>query len=298
MIISNSLDLKKQLNKKTAVALGSFDALHIGHTEVIKAAVNYAHANNLLSLVQIFDASFFKEPINTLQERLEIIKNIGADIVVVEKFDEDFKSLSYQDFVKEYLTGRYNAKIVFSGENYRFGHLAKGDVHTLNEECKKYNINANVIKCIELDGIISSSKIREFLKKGDVESAHKYMSRPYSVSGTVIHGSAIGQKIGFPTANISYPQNILMPKDGVYLTRVNVDSSSYFGITNIGTKPTVNEQSRNIETYISDFDGNLYEKNIRIEFLKRIRDTKHFDTLAELKNQLSLDKKQIEKQKD
>ena len=128
MIVSNSLDLKKHLDKKTAVALGSFDALHMGHIKVISAAVSYARANNLLALVQIFDASFFKEPINTLEDRLEIIKNIGADIVVVEKFDETFKSLSHQEFVKDYLGDRYNAETVFSGENYRFGYLAKGDI--------------------------------------------------------------------------------------------------------------------------------------------------------------------------
>ena len=264
---------------------------------MIKASINYAQRNNLLSLVEIFDASFFKEPINTLEERLRIIKNLGADIVVVEKFDEVFKALPYQDFVREYLFNRYNAEIVFSGENYRFGHLAKGDVCLLSEECKKHCIKTEVIKCVELDGIISSSKIRELLKMGDVESANRYMSRPYSLSGTVVHGRAIGHHIGFPTANISYPTAKLTPKDGVYLTRITLESSSYFGITNIGAKPTVNESGRNIETYLSDFDGDLYGKDIKIEFLKRIRDIRHFDTLNELKNQLKLDKKEIEKQK-
>ena len=132
---------------------------------------------------------------------------------------------------------------------------------------------------------------------GAVETVHKYMSRPYSLSGTVVHGRAIGQKIGFPTANISCPDFKITPKDGVYLTRITLGSSSYFGITNIGAKPTVNESGRNIETYLSDFEGDLYGKDIKIEFLKRIRDIRHFDTLEKLKNQLVSDKKEIEKQK-
>ena len=175
-------------------------------------------------------------------------------MVVVEKFDDAFKALEYQTFVKEYLFERYNAKIVFSGENYRFGHLAKGDIHSLAEECEKYNISTKVIKCVEIDGIISSSKIRDLLRQGDVETVSEYMSRPYTLWGKVIHGKAIGRKLGFPTANISYPNDLLTPKDGVYLTRISIDNGSYFGITNIGPKPTVSEKNRNIETFVSEFE--------------------------------------------
>lgn len=295
MIVVNSTELGDVLNSKTAVALGSFDALHKGHLKVIEAAIRYAKSNGLKSLVQIFGSTFFKESINTLKRRLKILEETGADIVVVEQFDENFRKLTYKDFVSEYLNQRYNAAMVFAGKNYRFGYLAEGDSENLASECLKFNIEAEIIDCFQIDGIVSSTKIRDFIKNGQVENAAEYMSRPYSLEGTVVHGKAIGRKLGFPTANIMLPSGILIPKDGVYLARVILPYGTFFGITNIGSKPTVNVSERNIETYISDFDGNLYDKSIELEFLKRIRDIKHFESLELLKEQLEKDKKEIPK---
>lgn len=293
MIVLNSLNINNLLPGKTAVALGSFDAIHKGHIKIIKSAIEYAKQNSLVSLVQLFDTSFFQEPINTLQKRIKIIEEFGADFAVVESFDEAFRKMTYQDFVIDRIKDKYNAKAVFAGENYHFGHLAKGDSKLLSLECQKYGIKAEIIDCIEIDGIVSSTKIRDFLKNGQVENAKKYMLRPFSLEGKVIHGNEIGRKIGFPTANLSIPANILIPKDGVYLTRVILPEGVFFGITNIGGKPTINEVDRCIETYISDFCGELYDKSIEIEFLKRIRDIKKFDSLDALKTQLEEDKRYL-----
>lgn len=293
IVITNSLEVKKFLTSKTAVALGSFDAIHKGHLKVIKSAVKNAKANGFKSLIQIFDNPFFKEPINTVNKRIKILEDLGADIVVVEQFNEKFRKITYQDFVAEYLFKRYNAAMVFAGENYRFGHLAQGDSQGLIYECSKYNITAQIIECLQIDGIISSTKIREFIKNGQVENATEYMSRPFAIEGTVIHGKAVGRGLGFPTANIKLPTDLLVPKDGVYLTRVILSEGIFFGITNIGPKPTVNVSNRNIETYISGFEGDLYGKNIELEFLRRIRDIQRFDTLDLLKVQLEKDKKEI-----
>ncbi len=293
MIVLNNLNINNLLSGKTAVALGSFDAIHKGHIKVIKSAIEYAKKNNLVSLVQLFDTSFFKEPINTLEKRIKIIEELGADFAVVESFDEAFRKMTYQEFVLDRIKDKYNAKAVFAGENYRFGHLAKGDSPLLASECQKYGIISEIIDCIEIDGIVSSTKIRNLIKAGEVETAAKYMLRPFSLEGKVIHGNEIGRRIGFPTANLSIPQSILLPKDGVYLTRVVLPEGIFFGITNIGGKPTVNETDRCIETYISDFCGDLYDKTIEIEFLKRIRDIKKFDSLDSLKFQLEEDKKYL-----
>ncbi len=293
MVVLNSLNAKDLLPFKTAVALGSFDSIHKGHIKVIKSAIEYAKKNNLVSLVQLFDTSFFAEPVNTLEKRIKIIEELGADFAVVENFDEAFSKISYRDFVCDRLKIAYNAEIVFAGANYRFGHLAKGDSDLLVSECQSFGIKAKIIDCIELDGIVSSTKIRDFLKNGMVENAERYMLRPFSLEGKVIHGNEIGRRIGFPTANITIPKNILLPKDGVYLTRVILPEGIFFGITNIGGKPTINETDRCIETYISDFCGDLYDKTIEIEFLKRIRDIKKFDSLDSLKAQLEDDKKYL-----
>lgn len=295
MIVVNSTELGNVLNSKTTVALGSFDALHKGHLKVIESAIQHAKSNSLKSLIQIFDSTFFKEPINTLRRRLKILEETGADIVVVEQFDQDFQKLTYKEFVSKYLKHRYNAATVFAGKNYRFGYLAEGNSEKLVSECLNSNIEAHIIDCLQIDEIVSSTKIRDFIKNGQVENAIEYMSRPYALEGTVIHGNAIGRTLGFPTANIMIPSGILVPKDGVYLTKVILPYGTFFGITNIGSKPTVNTSERNIETYISDFDANLYGKSIELEFLKRIRDIKHFESLDLLKNQLELDKKEIPK---
>ena len=189
---------------------------------------------------------------------------------------------------------KYNAAAVFVGENYRFGFMAEGDVERLRDICGEFNIGVFVVPYVlERDKVVSSSAIRRFVEKGEVEKARDYMSRPFSLSGEVMHGNGVGRKHGFPTANIRIPQEQIVPKDGVYATRINVDGKIYQGLTNLGTKPTVKIDKRNIETYIMDFDGDLYGKKIEIEFLKRIRDTKKFESLGALKKQIEEDKKSI-----
>lgn len=299
MIVTNSCELKQHIAKKTSVALGSFDAIHRGHIKVIGEAVAYAKENGLLSLVQIFDMlpdiKGERENVNTLSMRLEILEELGADIVVIEQFDKAFRETPYREFAVKYLKELYNAAAVFAGDNYRFGYCAEGDTDKLAAECDRLGIKAKIIRCVEQGGVISSTRIRECIKGGEVEKAAELMTRPYSVEGSVIHGRGVGNTIGFPTANIDLPQNRLLPNDGVYLTRVTVDGQCYMGITNIGAKPTVKVEKRNIETYISDYNGNLYGKEIRVEFLKRIRDIKRFDNLCQLREQLEKDKEYIKR---
>lgn len=293
MIVAKSNELNNVITKKTAVALGSFDALHKGHLGVIGENVRYAKKNNLLSMVQLVERNE-SDKVNTLSKRLEILGDMGVDVVVIEEFTPEFKSVRYDRFIEEFICKKYNAAAVFAGENYRFGFMAEGDVERLREICGEFNIGVFVVPYVlERDKVVSSSAIRRFVEKGEVEKARDYMSRHFSLSGEVIHGNSVGRKHGFPTANISIPTEIVIPKDGVYATKINVDGKTYRGLTNVGAKPTVKIDERNIETYILDFDGDLYGKKIEIEFLKRIRDTKKFDSLKELKKQIEEDKKSI-----
>lgn len=295
MKVTNSSELKRYLNKKTAVALGSFDALHKGHVQVIGEANNFAKDNGLLSLVQLVEMPRLAERVKTLEQRLDILESMGVDIVVIENFTEDFKAVGYKEFVARYLNGVYNAKAVFAGDNYRFGHLAEGDTHKLSKECKKYGIDVFIQPCVELEGVISSSRIRDLVKGGKMEKAFELMSRPYSIRGEVVHGRGIGRSMGFPTANIDIPKNMVIPKDGVYLSRVLFESQEFCGITNVGSKPTVDVSNKNIETYIAGYDGDLYGETIEIEFLKYLRGIRKFDSLEELKTQLEKDKENIKK---
>ncbi len=293
MIVANSSELKKYLPSKTAVALGSFDAIHKGHLKVIGRAVDFAKANNLVSLVQIFDVPINKLAINSLAKRLKILEDCGVDAVVIETFDGQFRKIDCQQFVTKYIKDRYSAQKVFAGDNYRFGYMAEGDSNRLVDECNDCGIETEIVECLYIDGVVSSSRIRELIIQGKMEEAAKYMSRPYSIAGEVIHGKGIGRNLGFPTANISLPQTQVLPKDGVYLSRVNFDSQVFWGITNIGAKPTVGVAESNVETYISDFKGDIYGKKIEVEFLKYLREIQAFENLDNLKVQLQKDKKHI-----
>lgn len=294
MVVTNSNELSKYTDRKTAVALGSFDAIHKGHLKVIGEAVSFAKEKGIYSLVQLFETVPESKgevlEINSLSNRIKILEDLNVDIVVIEAFDENFKNTAYDDFVRLYLKDTYNAAAVFAGDNYRFGHKAAGNIDKLSEECGKYGIDTRVIACVRQGEVISSTRIRECIKNGDVEEALQLMTRPYMLEGKVIHGRGVGHTIGFPTANTEIPENRVVPKDGVYLTKVTVDGQPYKGITNIGSKPTVAVEEKNIETYISDFKRDIYGETIKIEFLKFIRGIQKFDSLECLKKQLEKDK--------
>ncbi len=291
MIVTNSFEVEKILNRKSAVALGQFDALHIGHMRIIRETVKYARQNNCIAIVQIFEMSEEGNGcINTLKQRIDLLEKAGVDIVVVEKFDDKFKKTKYQDFVFKYLNQFYKAEAVFVGFNYRFGHRAEGDAEKLLDECQKYGIRVFVQPSISMNGIVSSTRIRKLLAEGNVKSAAIIMGRRFSVSGAVIEGKAIGREMGFPTANMKMLKNYGVLKQGVYSVIVEVDNRKYRGITNVGEKPTVCDCSRNIETHIIGYDGNLYGKEITLEFYKRLRDVIKFRDIDELKKQLEKDK--------
>ena len=295
MTITNSIELKNYVkDKKTAVALGSFDALHKGHLKVICGCIEYAQKNGLVSVVQLVEIPNSKR-VNTIEKRLEILDDMGADIVVIEEFSQQFKEVKYRDFVEEYLAKRYNAAAVFSGDNYRFGYMAEGDTQKLMAECGKYGIEVFVSDCVRLEGTISSTEIRKFVENGDMEKATLCMGRPFSLSGRVVHGKALGRKLGFPTANIEIPDGFVVPQCGVYAAVVVVGKDRFYSIANVGAKPTVNDKKPNIEAYMFDFNDEIYGDEIQVEFCKKLRDIKKFENIAELSRQIERDKLDAEK---
>ena len=277
--------------ENSAVALGNFDALHKGHIAIISDMLSFAKAHKLVSVVYMFKDSPNKGElgINSLDKRLEILEEIGVNIVVVEEFS-DIKNTPYDEFVEEYIKKRMDAKAVFVGFNYRFGKGAEGNAKILKELCRKNSVDVFIKDCVEIDGeTVSSSNIKDFITEGEMEKTREFMTRGFLVSGIVIKGKQLGRTIGFPTANIEYPKGVVLPKEGVYITLCKIGENKYYSITNVGEKPTVSDERKNIETAIGDFDGDIYGEQIEIEFCKRIRDIIRFDSLDKLKDQLFID---------
>lgn len=296
MIVADSIEIKRYTEGGTAAALGSFDALHRGHTEIIKKAVEDAKRRGVRSLVQFFrvpPGGFSEdgklECVNTPERRLEILEELGVDLVAEEHFTDGFKNTDYKSFIDEYICGRYNAKSVFAGYNYRFGHFANGNADILRTECAARGIDVYIQPCVSLGGEVSSSELRRLIKRGETERAAELMGRCYEVCGTVVHGRHIGRTYGFPTANINMPSGLVIPMPGVYKTRTVIGGKEYTAITNVGSKPTFAVEEKNIETHIIGFDGDLYGKNIRVEFLRLLRGICAFKNSDELKKQLETD---------
>ncbi len=283
--------LKNLKIENCAVALGNFDAIHKGHMAIISDMLSFAKKNGLLPVVYMFKDSPNKGElgINSLEKRLEILEEMGVEVAVIEEF-ADIKNIPCDEFVEEYIKNRMGAKAVFVGFNYRFGKGAEGDAKILRDLCKKDNIDVFIKDCVKIDGVtVSSSKIKEFITEGEMEKAKEFMTRGFSVRGTVIKGKQLGRTIGFPTANIEYPDGVVLPEEGVYITLCKIGDNKYYSITNIGEKPTVSDKRKNIETAIGDFDANIYGERIEIEFFKKIRDISKFESLDKLKEQLSKD---------
>ena len=286
--------------KDSAVALGCFDGVHIGHSQIIKNTVKEAEENGLCSIVWSFQTppkNFFSKDekqknalISPFSEKRRLIKNLGADILVSTKFDEKIASLTPEEFFEKILIGCLRAKHIFCGFNYRFGKGGKGDVKVLAALCKEHGIKITVADEIKIEGnSVSSSAIRTYLLQGDVENAQKMLGRPYSIRAKIKDGQHLGRTLGFPTVNQSVPENCLPLKNGVYLTKVKILRQTKYGITNIGMRPTVNGTERVAETNIFDFDGSLYGRYVTVEFVKFIRAERKFDSLEELTNQVNKD---------
>ncbi|MBQ8913130.1 MAG: bifunctional riboflavin kinase/FAD synthetase [Lachnospiraceae bacterium] len=304
---------KAQLNN-TAVALGKFEGVHKGHMLLIGKIVELAHNEhknpNALDggdegvKSVVFTINMPNEiVINLDSERYDIFESCDVDYVCECPFDERISRLSPYEFINNILVEKLHASYVVVGEDFRFGYKRAGDIETLRKYAEVYNYEVVVFEKLRLeDKIISSTIIRELIEKGDVETVDKYMGRPYSVSGKVVYGKQLGRVIGFPTVNLIPDKRKKLPMVGAYETRIYIenDKTAYKAITNVGNNPTVNESvnSENnadiiIETHILDYSGDLYGKDIKVDFIRFLRPEMKFDNIEELKNQLKEDKDKV-----
>ena len=291
---------------KPVVALGIFDGVHLAHRKIIQDAVKQAKVIRGTSIA----VTFWPHPqgaksLYSLNHRLNLIAELGVQVAVVIKFDRKFSQICAQDFIKKILVEKINAGYIFVGENFRFGRYARGDIKLLKKFSQIHHFGLKTYKIIRINHQpISSTFIRRLIRKGDLKSAEKLLLRPVSVLGTVIHGTSLARQYGFPTANLD-PHHEVLPSAGVYLVRTIFKNKNLNGVCYIGPKPTFIQsqlkgklqRDTHIEVHFFNFKGNLYTKDLELQFLVKLRQAKKFgevtNLVAQVKNDLKTAKEKF-----
>lgn len=287
------------------VTIGTFDGVHLGHQAVFKQMVDKARQIGGETVV----ITFFPHPrivispndnrlrlITSQEDKIEHLRRSNIDNLIIINFTKEFSHTSSEDFIKDYVVRYIQPAILVIGYDHHFGSNRSGDFDTLSKLGMEFHFAVEKINEQDIEDItISSTKIRSALQQGDIKLANKLLGYSYSTSGIVTHGDSIGRTLGFPTANISIkPEYQIIEKTGVYATIAKVDGKDYPSMTYIGRRPTIsNGLPTSTETYIMDFDGDLYGKEIRVTFVDRVRDEMTFDNLERLKSQIQEDKTNI-----
>lgn len=292
--------------EKRVIALGFFDGVHLGHAELIKKAKERAGSIGVRPAVLTFDrhpdslvSGKEVELISSPEDRAELIRRyFGVEDIISLRFDEGMMKMPWDKFV-EWLAGDLGAVGFVAGHDFRFGWKGEGDTEKLKSKSAEAGLCCDIIPRVELDGVtVSSTYIRSLLKAGDVETAARFLGHPHTLTDSVRFGYRLGSKLGTPTINMRFEQGVLAPAYGVYAARVTIDGESLrrFAVTNVGVRPTVSgEGTVSVESYILDYDGNLYGKRVRLEFMRFMRPERRFENVDALKEQIFRDRKETEK---
>lgn len=284
------------------MTIGTFDGVHIGHGKILERLINDAKAFGLKSAV----LTFLPHPrvvlqkdteiklLNTLEEKIGILKGLGLDYLIVHPFTMEFSRLSAMEFVRDILVKALNTKKIVIGYDHRFGRNRNANIQDLMGFGNTLDFEVEEIPAQEIDEVsVSSTKIRNALLEGNVETANSYLDYPYMLMGTIKKGRGLGKQLGFPTANLHIGETYkLIPKNGVYVVKSIIGGKEHFGMMNIGYNPTVSGKEKSIEVNFFGFDGNLYDEKIQVQLLHRIRDERKFGSVEELREQLKRDREQ------
>lgn len=298
-----NIDNINDLDAKTVVTVGMFDGLHLGHRHLVARLMAIASGQNLVPIVvtfdrhprQVLDPANPMSLLSTCDERLALLESCGVPNVAMVHFDVATASLSACDFARSILCDRLNMSVLLLGYDNSFGSRANNDFDRLPDLAKEMGFAVMHDEAVLLDGIeISSTKIRNALQAGDIARANAMLGVPYSATGTVVHGRHVGTSLGFPTANVRLDDAAkILPADGVYALRASVDGTTYAAMANLGAQPTFHQQHKELEVNLIDFDGDLYGRQLCVEFIDRIRDIQPFASPDELVLQLRHDRETV-----
>ena len=293
--------IKYDKEHATAITIGTFDGVHIGHRTILERLIKQSKRMGLKSMV----LTFFPHPrmvlqkdgdlklLNTIGEKTRILENLGLDILVVHPFTNTFSRLSATEFVRDILVNALRARKIIIGYDHRFGRNRTANITDLKAFGNALDFEVEEISAMEVDNVsVSSTKIRTALEEGDVITANSYLGYDYMLTGTVKKGKGLGRTLDFPTANLHIDATYkLIPKIGVYAVYSIIDDKKVFGMMNIGYNPTVAGKDRSIEVHFFDYKNNLYGRELQVNCVARLRDEHKFDSIEALKSQLKKDKK-------
>ena len=287
-------------NTSKIITIGTFDGVHIGHQKILNRVVNLAqnlgYSPAVLTLFphprMVLQNEHSIKLLNTIDERIELLNSYGIENAIVKEFTKEFANLSAEDYVKDILVDELQMKQIVIGYDHHFGKNREANITDLKQFAKQYGFEVEEISAQDIaDVTVSSTKIRNALNKGEVAIANTYLGYDYFITGKVIKGKGLVRTIDFPTANIHIEETYkLIPSNGVYVVKSNIEDSLVYGMMNIGTNPTVDGKTRSIEVHFFDFNRDIYDKTLKIEFLKRLRSEQKFKDVETLRTQLENDK--------
>ena len=286
-------------NSKSILTIGTFDGVHLGHQKIITSLVTKAKQKSLQANI----LTFFPHPrmvlqkesnlklIDTLEEKQNLLSELGIDNLIIQPFSKEFSKLTAIEFTRDVLVNELGMSALMIGYDHRFGKNREASVEDLITYGQSYNFEVTVIPAQDIFSItVSSTKIRDAIKISNFKKVNQFLGRPYELNGKVIKGNGVGRTIKYPTANIEIKEIYkLIPPKGVYLVKIYLGENEFSGMMNIGNRPTINGLNQTIEVHIFDFDKDIYGKNLKVCFLKKIRKEKKFDSLPSLKRQLKKD---------
>jgi riboflavin kinase/FMN adenylyltransferase len=302
MVVHDGFDAWKSIGR-TAISLGNYDGVHLGHRVILERTISFAKNANIPSIAVTFDPVPKKvlQPqiapplIQTLQQRLAKLESVGMEHTIIVHFSTEFAQKSPEEFVQQFLIDKLRVQYFVVGENFSFGHQKQGNLSLLKKMGSANDFQVVGIPEVYKNGVrISSSQIREFIQEGRMQEASDFLGSPFALTGTIVEGEHLGGKIGIPTANLDF-ENEIVPAKGVYVSRASLNGQTYCSVTNVGVRPTFQGKRLTVEAHLLDFSGELYGSRMELHFLHKLRDEMRFAGVDELKAQIQSDIEQTKK---